>query len=95
MQIAGPGKAWQVRQTRLEICLPRLTRNYQRLRKRAGQAELLVVLKSDGYGHGAIDVARTLEGLGKSSGLHGFGVAKGAEGLELKRARMVRRVFVL
>lgn len=84
-----------MRQTKLEVCVPKLARNFQKLRKRAGRAELLVVLKSDAYGHGAVDVAKNLERLGSGSGLHGFGVANVEEGIELRRARIRRRVYVM
>jgi alanine racemase len=46
-----------------EVDLGALARNYRLLRERAGR-ELIPVVKADGYGHGAVPVARTLAGEG-------------------------------
>lgn len=54
-----------LRRTWAEIDLDCLRRNYEKLRERAGpQAKFLGVVKADAYGHGAVEIARKLEGLG-------------------------------
>ena len=55
------------------------------------QTGLMAVVKADGYGHGAVTVARAaLEG-----GAHSFGVATLAEGIELRQAGIEAPVLVL
>ncbi len=46
-----------VRPTRMDVDLDAVRHNVGVLRDRAGDAELLVVVKADGYGHGAVPVA--------------------------------------
>ena len=54
-----------LRRTWAEIDLDALGRNYRALRRRIGpDVRFLGVVKADGYGHGAVQVARTLEELG-------------------------------
>jgi alanine racemase len=84
-----------VRQTTLEIDLGLLKENYRQLMKRAGGAELLVLLKSDAYGHSHREIARTLEALPKEDRLHGYGVANVEEGIELRREGIRRPVYVM
>jgi alanine racemase len=84
-----------VRQTTLEIDLGRLKGNYQCLLERAAGAELLVLLKSDAYGHSLREVSRSLESLPSQAGLHGFGVANVEEGIELRREGVRRPVYVM
>jgi alanine racemase len=95
MQKEWPGSPWQVRQTKLEISLPKLLENFARLRKQATPAELLFVLKSDAYGHSHPKIAETLDALPLDSGLHGFGVANVEEGIELRRCKIKRPVYVM
>jgi alanine racemase len=83
-QRAGlPSRAW------VEIDLSALRRNAERLARRAG-VPLLPMIKADGYGVGALAVARALE----PTDPWGFGVATLDEGIELRRAGIERRVIV-
>lgn len=84
-----------MRQTTLEVDLGLLKGNYHQLKKRAGAAELLVLLKSDAYGHSHREVVRALEQLPKEDGLHGYGVANVEEGIELRREGVRRPVYVM
>jgi alanine racemase len=84
-----------VRQTTLEINLGLLKENYRKLLARAGSGSLLVVLKSDAYGHSHREIAATLESLPESSRLHGYGVANVEEGIELRREGIRRAILVL
>ena len=84
-----------MRQTKLEIDLGLLERNYRKLLARAGNSEMLVLLKSDAYGHSHREVARALDALPTSSRLHGFGVANVEEGIELRREGVKRPIYIL
>ena len=54
-----------LRRTWAEIDLDALAHNYRTLRARmGGRARFLGVVKADAYGHGAVEVSRTLENLG-------------------------------
>jgi alanine racemase len=90
-----PGRPWQVRQTALEIDLGLLKENFRVLAKRAPQAEVLALLKSDAYGHSHAEVSQALESLAPSDRLHGYGVANVEEGIELRRCGVKRPIYVL
>lgn len=78
------------RPTIAEIDLAALRSNYHALRAVAAHGELMVVVKADGYGHGAVVVARTLG----AEGCRNFGVATIDEARELRRAGITARVFL-
>ena len=60
-------------------------------KKRLGQdTRLMAVIKADAYGHGAIQVARTL-----SDFVCGFGVAMIEEALKLRAARIDKMILIL
>lgn len=73
--------------------LGRLKNNFHRLRRHAGRKELLLVLKSNAYGHSLVKVAQALEK--EKTGLHGFAVANVEEGIELRRARIKKPIYIL
>jgi alanine racemase len=62
------------------VDLDAITHNLALLRERAGAAQVMPVLKADGYGHGATEVARTV----LASGVTELGVATLAEALALR-----------
>ncbi|GIW43689.1 MAG: alanine racemase [Candidatus Binatia bacterium] len=69
-----------------------LHHNLERLRARLhARTRLLAVVKADGYGHGALLVARELA----SGGVDAFGVATAGEGAELRAAGLRQPVLVL
>jgi alanine racemase len=74
-----------------EIDLGALRANYRVLRALAPRTDLMVVVKADAYGHGAVAVARALadEGCGH------FGVATVEEGRELRTAGQRGRIYLL
>jgi alanine racemase len=77
--------------SRFTLDLSAVRRNAETLRHAAGGAELWAVVKADGYGHGATDVARAaLEG-----GSTALCVATSAEALELRSAFPEARVIVM
>lgn len=80
------------RPTVAEIDLSALRHNYRLLRSLIPTASsVFAVVKADGYGHGAVPVARALE----EEGARMFGVATVEEGVELRRAGIHLPVVVL
>ncbi len=78
------------RPTVAEIDLDALRANYRALHARAGGAAMMVVVKADAYGHGAVTVARTLA----AEGCALFGVATIDEARELRAAGIDARIFL-
>ena len=79
------------RPTWLEIDLSAVTHNVRRLAARAPGAEVMVVLKADAYGHGAVPVAHTA----LRSGATRLGVACLPEARALRQAGIRAPVLVL
>ena len=76
----------------VEVNTEAIRRNVSELRRFIGDpVELMAVVKADGYGHGAIPVARAALAGGASS----FGVATLAEGVELRRAGVTAPILIL
>jgi len=74
-----------------DIDLDALAHNVEQLRAVVAPSELWAVVKANGYGHGAVDVARTVLGAGAA----GLCVALVEEGLELRAAGIDAPVLVL
>lgn len=66
-----------------EIDLGAIRKNCEELRRHAGGAKLLLPIKSDGYGHGAVEISRFVQERGL---VDMFGVATIIEGRELRDA---------
>jgi alanine racemase len=77
------------RATSATIHLGALQHNLERLRGLAGEAQIMAVVKADGYGHGLERVARSL------NGADAFGVACIADGQRLRAAGIRQRIIVL
>ena len=75
----------------ITIDLGALGRNAKRLRQVLGQSELWAVVKADGYGHGAVDVAGTV----LDEGAGALCVATVAEALELRAEFPEARILVM
>lgn len=80
-----------MRRSEITIDLGAVRRNVARLRGLLGEAELWAVVKADGYGHGAADVARAAVDAGATA----LCVATVSEGLSLRRVLPGQRVIVL
>lgn len=80
-----------LRPTWAEISLPKLRRNFDYVRRAAGQRRVMAVVKADAYGHGAVTVARTLA----LAGADWFGVATVEEALELRAAGVSQPILLL
>lgn len=74
-----------------EIDLDAIAHNVRVLRDRAAPAAVWAVVKANGYGHGAIDVAEAAV----SAGAEGLCVALVQEGIELRRAGIDAPILVL
>src|SRR5690242_7552436 len=77
-----PGGAVGVRQAWAEIDLAAIAHNVAALREHVAPARLGAVVKADGYGHGAVEVARAA----LAAGADGLGVALVEEGAQLRAA---------
>lgn len=71
--------------------LDAIAANVRRLAELARPARLMAVVKADGYGHGAVAVARCALGAGAAA----LGVATTLEGLALRRAGIRAPILVL
>lgn len=80
-----------MRPVRAEVDLDAIAHNVRLLAETAPGSLLCAVVKADGYGHGAVPVARTAV----ESGADALGVALVAEGAELRDAGIVAPVLVL
>jgi alanine racemase len=80
-----------MQRSELTVDLGAIRRNVKRLREALGDAELWAVVKANGYGHGAVDVAGAALGAGASA----LCVATVAEGLGLREEFREARLLVL
>lgn len=78
------------RPTRAEISMSALQHNARIARQHAGGCKLLGVIKADGYGHGAITVARAI-----SDSVDAFAVAFIDEALQLREAGFNQPIVLL
>jgi alanine racemase len=77
--------------TVVEIDRKALRANYAALSAYANGAKIMAVVKADAYGHGAVEVSRTL----RDQGCRHFGVANVAEARQLCEAGLKERVYLL
>lgn len=80
-----------VRPTQVEVNLARLTENYRAIQRQVTPAAVMPILKANAYGHGLVEVARHLAGLGAAY----FGVAYLEEGILLREAGVTTPVLVM
>jgi len=81
----GYGRIWA------EIDLGKLVDNYKKVKSLCPKSRVLAPIKADAYGHGAIEVGRTLE----RAGIFMFGVASVEEGVELRKGGIKTPILVL
>src|SRR2546423_2210326 len=80
------------RPTWAEIDLAALTHNFHVIKNQIyPDTMILAAVKANAYGHGAIECARRLEG----EGADWFGVALPEEGIELRKAGIMRPILCL
>lgn len=73
-----------LRPTWVEVDLEAIRQNVTALRSRAPHSRFMAVVKADGYGHGAVQVARAA----MEAGAAWLGVATVEEGVDLRRAEI-------
>ena len=80
------------RPTRAEVDLTCVRDNLRTIRERVGPGvKVLGVVKADAYGHGAVEVARTLD----AAGIDMLGVALAEEGVELRSEGVQTPILVM
>ena len=83
---------WEQQRAWVEIDLSALAYNVRQIRGLlAPSTKIMAVVKADAYGHGAIDIARTLTNLG----VEWLAVATVTEGIELRQAGIFTPILVL
>lgn len=75
----------------VEVDRSALAGNVRRIRNLVGERRILVLVKADGYGHGAVETARTV----LAAGADRVGVARIHEGAHLRRAGIEGFLHVL
>jgi len=81
-----------IRDTYVEINLDNLKYNMKNIKERVGEnVEIAAVVKADGYGHGAVGIAKTI----MESGAYALAVATLSEALELRHAYEEYKIFIM
>ncbi len=82
----APYRSW------VEISRRRIADNYRAAREAVGpEVETVCVVKADAYGHGAIEVSRTLI----AEGARWLAVSSAEEGVALRQAGIAARILVM
>jgi alanine racemase len=81
----------ELRPTYLEVNLERLAGNYRTIAAHVAPARVMPILKANAYGHGLVEVARTLQTIGAPC----VGVAYLEEGLRLREHGVTMPVLVM
>ncbi|MBU0681103.1 MAG: alanine racemase [Proteobacteria bacterium] len=69
-----------------------MRRNYQAIKAHVGrEVEVMAVIKADGYGHGMVEMALTLQG----AGVRHFGIATVEQGIALRQAGIKGQLVIL
>ncbi len=86
-------REWDFQRGYIEVNLDDILNNLEQMKKHiAKETKLLAVVKTDGYGHGSVSIARAIEGLDY---LFGFAVATAEEALELREAGIEKPILIL
>ncbi|MEI6321962.1 MAG: alanine racemase [bacterium] len=85
-----PTPSSQPRRCWVEIDHAALRHNLKTVRKLAGRADLMAVVKANGYGHGLNEIAATL-----SSGVAVFAVASLGEAIQLRQTEKKKPILLL
>ena len=80
-----------VKRTWAEISLDAITRNFREIKRRVGDRKLCCVVKADGYGHGAVELAQLYEELGADF----FAVSNIDEGIEIRNSGITLPILIL
>ncbi len=86
-------REWEYQRGYVEVNLDDIVENLENMKKNiASDTRVLAVIKTDGYGHGGIPIARHIESL---DFLFGFAVATAEEAFELREAGIKKPILVL
>ncbi len=77
--------------TSVSVDLNALAQNLAHVRRLAPRSEVLAIVKANAYGHGALELTRTLQQLA----VHRFGVATVDEGIALRQAGIHDAILVM
>lgn len=80
-----------MRPSRVEIDLLRFENNLKEVMKNAGNKKIMVVVKADAYGHGAVAISTRAQALG----IEWLGVGIVEEGIELRNAGITCNIQIL
>ena len=75
-----------------KIDLTHIDHNLARMHELAPDSKIIAVIKANGYGHGAAEIARRTEPLAY---LHGFAVATAEEALQLRECGITKPILIL
>jgi len=76
----------------VEINLANITHNIGQIRRLVGdEVEIMPIVKANAYGHGAVEVAKTI----LKTGINRLGVASLTEGIELREAGIKSSILIL
>ena len=86
-------REWEFQRGYVEVNLDNILANLQNMKAHiARDTQILAVIKTDGYGHGGIPIAKNIEQLDY---LYGFAVATAEEAFELREAGIQKPILVL
>lgn len=80
-----------MRTTKAIISLDRLKNNYEFIRKSAPNSKVMAVVKANAYGHGMIEIARSL----RTEGVEFLGVAFADEAVALRQSGDKGNIFIM
>ena len=86
-------REWDFQRGYIEVSLDNILNNMDQMKKHiADNTKIIAVVKTDGYGHGSVPIARAIEGLDY---LFGYAVATAEEALELREAGIEKPILIL
>ena len=86
-------REWEFQRGYVEVNLDHILSNLDSMKKHiTAQAKILAVIKTDGYGHGGVPIAKAVE---NREYLFGFAVATAEEAFELRREGITKPILVL
>lgn len=86
-------REWEFQRGYVEVNLDYIIYNLENMKKHiAENTRILAVIKTDGYGHGGVPIAKAVE---HEEYLYGFAVATAEEAFELRREGITKPILVL
>ena len=86
-------REWEFQRGYVEVNLDHILYNLESMKNHiAAKSKILAVIKTDGYGHGGVPIAKAVE---PAEYLYGFAVATAEEAFELRNAGIKKPILVL